>query len=295
MAIGFSIGNFTFDVQAADEIKIISDNIDDFRHIPTNSNQINISLRFQISDSMPQNLGEELFVAESKDELYFQNIWKVHQYKDIISYSVIYSNHPELESAYFTYHENRRMVDVFLKPKENITTLSINPFTHPFGVLILTRLQQVHGGFLIHGSGVKDGDNGYIFTGVSGMGKSTMAWLWHSLGAEIVNDDRLLISKTEQGYSFYNTPMPHYNDFAKSAALKAIFLLSQSPINYCTKIGGVKALSKVMANFMQQFFDPKIIAIHLDRTENLISEIPVYELGFKPDTDVVALVRNLKL
>ena len=62
-----------------------------------------------------------------------------------------------------------------------------------------------------------------------------------------------------------------------------------------TKISGVKALSKVMANFMQQFYDAEVITKQLNQTEQLINRIPVYELGFKPDTDVVSLIRDLNL
>lgn len=289
----FSIGDYTFYIDNQCRLDLNYANIEGFTSFQDSTSRKQITIQFSISSL---EIGDkELFVADSSGEFFYQNIWKVHSHNGAIYYSISYLNHPILQQAIFTYNKANSTVEIFLTPLNPLLPIELTPFEHPIGVLMLTRLLQENGGFLIHGSGVRDGENGYIFTGISGIGKSTMAGIWGSIGAEIVNDDRLMICENPKGYSFYNTPMPHYNDVSKNAPLKAIFLLSQSPKNYCTKISGVKALSKVMANFMQQFYDAEVITKQLNQTEQLINRIPVYELGFKPDTDVVSLIRDLNL
>jgi len=46
---------------------------------------------------------------------------------------------------------------------------------------------------MIHASGVNNAGHGYIFSGVSGKGKSTMAKLWDNSGARVIHDDRLIL------------------------------------------------------------------------------------------------------
>ena len=289
----FSIGEYTFHIDNQCGLDIKYANIEGFSTYNVHPKKKDITLLFNFS---PLNIeGKELFIADSTGEFFYQNIWKVYHYNGAIYYSIYYLNHPVLKQAIFTYNKSNSTIEIFLTPLNPLLPIELNPFEHPIGVLMLTRLLQENGGFLIHGSGVSDGANGYIFTGVSGIGKSTMASIWKSIGAEVVNDDRLMICENGDEYTFYNTPMPHYNDFSKNASLKGIFLLSQSPINHCTRISGVKALTKVMANFMQQFYDADVISKQLNQTEQLVSRVPVYELGFKPDTDVVSLIRDLNL
>ena len=51
----------------------------------------------------------------------------------------------------------------------------IDPFEYPLDGLILYYLTVIHGDIMIHASGVNNAGHGYIFSGVSGKGKSTMA------------------------------------------------------------------------------------------------------------------------
>ena len=69
----------------------------------------------------------------------------------------------------------------------------LSPLTYPMGALVLYYLTVNSNAFMIHASGIWDGETGRIFSGFSGVGKSTMAKLWEEEGAHVVNDDRLII------------------------------------------------------------------------------------------------------
>jgi len=170
-----------------------------------------------------------------------------------------------------------------------------DPFIYPLGILVFIYLALFNNGLVIHASGVQDGEKGYLFTGLSGIGKSTMARLWQEKGAVIINDDRLAVMPDDNGFSIHNTPMPYYQDYPKSSRLNGIFLLKQSKENYCQPLKGASAMMRVMANCMQHFHTADLVQQHLSIVESIAFKIPVFELGFKPDTDIVDLIRNLGL
>ena len=101
---------------------------------------------------------------------------------------------------------------------------SFDPMEYPLDGLILYYLTVISGDIMIHGSGVNYNNQGYLFSGISGMGKTTMAKLWDDHGAEIIHDDRLIIRKSSTGYSMYNTPV-YRNDEPRRSDISTIFLI----------------------------------------------------------------------
>ena len=67
------------------------------------------------------------------------------------------------------------------------------------------------GDIMIHASGVNHSGHGYLFSGTSGSGKTTMAKLWDKAGARVIHDDRLIIRNIAGSYKMYNTPI-YMND-----------------------------------------------------------------------------------
>lgn len=293
MIYSFAVGNLKFNIWLSESLTLDTENTLPFSNYEYFKGT-EVDLYFHHVMTLPQ-IGEEVFRADNSNDAYFQNIWRVHKSGEKIGYSITYFNHQNYKEIAFIPRHEVNKVDVYVISTKNIGTIEITPFLHPFGILLISCMQIYFGGLLIHASGVNDHGNGYLFTGVSGIGKSTMASIWENQGAQIVNDDRLMLFKEGENYIFSNTPMPYYIDVSKQAPLKAIFLLNQSTTNFCRQISGTQALSLVMANFMQQLFDSSIVEIHLEKAMDLVLKTPVYELGFKPDNEIVDLVRSLKL
>ena len=168
---------------------------------------------------------------------------------------------------------------------------AIDPYVFPFTNLLFTRILHHQNGVLVHASGINDNGNGYIFTAVSGTGKSTMAGLWAQKDSQVINDDIIAIT-TQGGIQIHNIPMPHYSDHPKSAPLKAIFIIKQSPRNYITPLKGASAAMLLMANCIQQFGTPEYVRQHLATISAIAAQVPIYEAGFLPTTDIVDLIRH---
>lgn len=166
------------------------------------------------------------------------------------------------------------------------TDQPVYPLLYPLGPLVLYYLTVKYEAIMIHASGIFDGTKGRIFTGFSGAGKSTMAGLWQNNGNLIVNDDRLIIRKEMDGYFMYNTPM-FYRDIPKRTPLHSINLIRHATTNSMNKIGGVHAVSRVMAFCIQHSYNAVFLEHHLDFISGLCNTINIYDVGFLPDKKIV--------
>ena len=175
------------------------------------------------------------------------------------------------------------------KVYSNVTDGKLLPLKYPMGPIIMHYMTLKSDAVMMHASCAFDGKQARIFTGFSGNGKSTISKLWADAGNLIINDDRIIIRKSADGYFAYNTPM-YYTDRPKKAPLNAIYLISHSPENKIKKLSGALAISKVMAFSIQNNFDKQFIQSRLEFFSNLCLSIPVYELGFVPDKSVVNFI-----
>lgn len=219
--------------------------------------------------------------------------WRIIKMDQSIAVCVDYDGHQGLDAAMAVVNPVDQTIIYYLDAVGG--PLSFDLYENPLGILLTIYLAHFNGGIVIHASGVDDGGRGYLFTGVSGIGKSTMAGVWQKEGAAVVNDDRLVVMPVNGDFTIANTPMPSYTDRPKEAPLRAMFLLSQKTENSCCRINGAKALSLLMANCMQHFHSKKMVEAHLEILGRLVQKVPVFELGFKPDSDVVALIRQMDL
>lgn len=167
----------------------------------------------------------------------------------------------------------------------------INPLAYPMGPLLLYHLALYNNAVMIHASGVKVGEEGCIFSGFSGVGKSTMAGLWQNEGCQIINDDRLIVRKCEGKYYFFNTPM-YYKDEPKKAPLNAAFLLKHNKENVLTHLNYLQSITKLMAFCIQHHYDPNHVRMIMDTVADIARQVSIYNLDFVPDNSVVQLIKN---
>jgi len=165
------------------------------------------------------------------------------------------------------------------------------PLLYPLGPIVLYYLTLKSEAIMMHASGIFEHNRGRLFTGFSGAGKSTMAYLWQKSGAKIINDDRLIIRKENGKYVMYNTPM-FYIDVPKKAPLNSVYLIKHGQSNNLEKIKGAAAVSGLMAFCVQHNYKSEFIERQLAFLTELCNTIPVYDTGFLPDTSIVDFIKN---
>lgn len=168
---------------------------------------------------------------------------------------------------------------------------SIDPLEYPLDGLIIYYLTVINGDILIHASGIKSEGKGSIFSGISGKGKTTMARLWRQKGTKVIHDDRLVIRRRDDSFTFHNTPV-YDNEVPGESGLNYLFLIEHGKENSMERLSGAFAISSVMSNCIQHNWGEKTISKLLASVTGLCNTVPVYRLYFKPDKSILEYLDN---
>lgn len=214
-------------------------------------------------------------------------LWELHQ-NDQHTCILVYNPEALTELQQIAYwSEKERTWDIYaaLSSQE-----AINPLAYPLGPLLWYYLSTIEEVLLIHGSAVVYNGKTRVFSGFSGVGKSTMAKIWEThLQAKVINDDRLLLRKHTDGWKVYNTPM-FYVAEPKDGPLHTVFFPYHAPANQIEPIHGVKALSKLMAHTIHHGHN-KVHLVHLMEVATSVVETHAcHLLGVVPTPEVTEFI-----
>ena len=167
-----------------------------------------------------------------------------------------------------------------------------DPLEYPLDGLILYYLTSINADIMIHASGVFYNGRGYLFSGISGRGKTTMATIWDNIGAQVIHDDRLILRNKDGLFRMHNTPV-YKNDVPRSASVDKIFLIAHGNENRMIPLKEAASVSNVVANCVQHNYSPDMIARFLGSVSLMCSQIPVAKLTFRPDRSIIEyILRN---
>lgn len=144
---------------------------------------------------------------------------------------------------------------------------------------------------LLHASCVELNGRSVIFTGDSGIGKTTQAKLWQKhLGAEIINGDKIFV-RDINGFHACGLPWKGSSEFClnKKTSLAGIVVLRQSKENRLTLLGD-SAAEKLLTHVFLPHWDSRCLDSALNIFERIIENVPVYLLECRPDEEAVRLV-----
>lgn len=154
---------------------------------------------------------------------------------------------------------------------------------HFFRVVTSIRIFSL-GGLLVHGAGIVKDQLGYIFTGYSGAGKTTVCRL--SDGYTVLNDDMLILSPGESGWQISATPFTNPTQVAPgsgSAPLHKILFLRQDINHHLEDIPNSKAVAELLTHIPVISHSPLHTSSLVDRCKDIIHKTKVHELHFLPD------------
>lgn len=153
------------------------------------------------------------------------------------------------------------------------------------------RMLLRHDAFLLHSSLVRIHGTAVLFSGPSGAGKSTQAELWHThLGAEILNGDRTVIRRTEDGFTGSGSMWSGTSGIYKpeQAPIAGIFLPVKSTENRVERLhfqAFAPLFSQTIVNSWDPAFMDQVAALHAA----MLEQVPVYRLHCRADRDAVML------
>lgn len=152
-----------------------------------------------------------------------------------------------------------------------------------------------YGAFLMHASCVNLDGEGVIFTGFSGIGKTTQAELWQKyLGAEIINGDKAFVRMIDGEFYGCGLPWKGSSEYClnRKTKLKGIVVLRQANENKITKLDTAKATEYFMPHIFMPHWDKACLDNTFATLEKLLGEVPVVLLECRPDEAAVKLTYN---
>lgn len=175
------------------------------------------------------------------------------------------------------------------------------PLGYPLEELLLVNYLAQGYGVLLHASAVKDssdpgGDKGYLFSGVSGAGKSTMAELWEGQpDVTVLSDDRVVVREYEGDLWAYGTPWHGSARIGSPEAVRIdkIYVLNHAEANAAALLPAAQAASHLLVRSFSPLWDAAGMAFTMAFLERLVEQVSCYRLGFQPYDEIVEYVRCL--
>jgi hypothetical protein len=149
------------------------------------------------------------------------------------------------------------------------------------------------GGFLVHAASAIRGRRAYLFAGVSGTGKTTMARLAPP-DATVLTDEISYVRRDRTGYKAYGTPFA--GELARvgantSAPLETLYLLVQGPGNYIKPVPKIDAARALMRHVLFFAEEKEMVARVFDSILEFVSGVEVAQLVFTPDARAWELIQ----
>ncbi len=244
-----------------------------------------IEIRLETEKVMPETEGHKL-VFESGQS------WSLYRSDDF--YSIVLAP-PDCLQPLWLARVNKEFtrVTVYLSDqlitKENHTRCVVNPLEYPLDQILLMNFLAKRQGLIVHSMGLIRNGIGFLFPGISGAGKSTLARrLLAFENLELMSDDRIVIRRSGGDFSAFGTPWPGEagNALNKGCPLKGIFIIKQSSFNKRVEISREKALENLFSVVSIPWYDRVLVAEMLGFCEDLVSNVPVYQLDCRPDIGI---------
>ncbi len=147
-------------------------------------------------------------------------------------------------------------------------------------------------GFLVHAASAVRNGRAFVFAGVSGAGKTTIAGL-APRDAMLLTDEISYIKKMGDTYYAFGTPFA--GELAKlgenvSAPLKALYLLAKGPENHIEPLGHAEAGRELLANILFFAQEEHSVRLVFDAACEFVRRVPVSRLTFMPDPNVWEMI-----
>ena len=170
---------------------------------------------------------------------------------------------------------------------------TINPYSLDCVLRIVhTLLLARKGGFLLHASSAIRNGRAFLFSGVSGAGKTTIAKLAPP-DAALLTDEISYVTQRQGGYTAVGTPF--YGELARvgenlQAPIEALYLLAKGSENKIEPIEGAAAVRGLLENVLFFARDPEFVKLVFDSAFDFVANVPVRRLTFAPTSSVWELI-----
>lgn len=149
---------------------------------------------------------------------------------------------------------------------------------------------------ILHSSFVRTEYGGILFTGPSGIGKSTQADLWCQYKrALLINGDRTILRKINGSWTGFGSPYAGSSRcfVNESEPVSAVAVLEQGENCEIQKLSQAEAFRKVYSGLTVNMWNPEYVERITAVTAEFVAEIPVYRMVCTPDRRAVEVLEDI--
>ena len=161
------------------------------------------------------------------------------------------------------------------------------------GIQFYRKLLEFNG-MMLHSSAIELDGKAYLFSGPCRTGKSTHTRIWQQVfgeKAKVFNDDKPALRRMENGWFAYGTPWCGKDgiNINMKVPLAGICFLKQGTENIIRRLNRQEAIARVLSQTTYKFKDIERLDLKLSLVDQLVREIPIYELVNRPEPEAAIL------
>lgn len=161
---------------------------------------------------------------------------------------------------------------------------------------ICNTILEKYNGFFFHSSSLMLDNEGYVFTAVSGTGKSTHTALWRKLFNKkvvMINDDKPIIRKKDGVFYVYGTPWMGKSNIGNNVKVpvKAVYILQRGEKNSAVRV----KTGEVFKNILEATVVPtdrKNMEKLLELLDEFFSSVSLFRLTCNMDIEAAQVAYN---
>ena len=159
--------------------------------------------------------------------------------------------------------------------------------------IVHSLIQAQAGGFLLHSASAIRNGKAFLFSGISGAGKTTISSLMPK-NAVLLTDEISYVRRDGEGYRACGTPFA--GELARlgenaCAPITRLFFLAKGPENRIDPVETPDALRMLLRNILFFADDPELVKMVFRSACDFLARVPAFRLTFFPDSRVWDLIQ----
>ena len=243
-----------------------------------------------------EDLGDEVFSARDMPGRFPPN-WRL--YRSQLGWwnlEVNASPYPLIRRRVAVFQPDFRRGDVYVDLRHRGLDVLPYPLSAPLDRVLFVHL-VTHGlGVMIHACGIVLDGKGYLFSGPSNAGKTTLSRLWaKATDAIVLGDECLILRKSDGKFWIYGTPWVGEAGLYSpiGASVEKVFFIHHARQNLVTALPPEQAAERLLAQSILTPHDAFAIQYGLDLCLDFVVGVPAYQFGFVPERSAVQLIQKL--
>lgn len=187
--------------------------------------------------------------------------------------------------------ENKRIMIEYLPYGKRILQESGSCFFHIAWEALLMHEHRM----MLHAACVDTPLGGLLFSGPSGIGKSTQADLWcRYADGHLLNGDRTILYEADEGWRAYGSPYAGSSKcyVNENCNVRAIIFLQQASECSLRRMDSAEGFRRIYACLTVNSWDAEYVSAACDFAMALVTTVPVYELACTSDYNAVKMLKD---